>query len=413
MIESISSHATTAASTKSSPKARVVLLDAVRGFAVLGMLTCNAPDFAYPPVSAESVVLWPHGTGSFTVTIWALLQVVFQHKLYSLFSMLFGVSIVLVGGEGRDRPRTLMLARRLAWLIPIGLIHGLFVWWGDVLFSYAVTGLCVMFARGLRPTRLIAFGAAAFLGLNIYELAPHILKPAFVAHDLAPLRAYAARQTAAFSGSFQSSMRANIDAQMAWLPTQYLLFVQNGSLMLMGMGLYRLGVFTGDAGKQTYVWLVAAAAGILSILAFSTLVMIRSGFSPVASYEFEAFQAVLSPILALGYVALLGLSARTRVGAACLRLLAPPGQMAFTNYIFQSVIMTAIFYGGRGLGRFGQPDRPALMAIVLVVLATQVGWSHLWLRYFESGPLEWVWRRLYRGPSRFRRLMPSADLLPA
>jgi uncharacterized protein len=68
--------------------------------------------------------------------------------------------------------------------------------------------------------------------------------------------------------------------------------------------------------------------------------------------------------------------------------------MAFTNYIAQSLIMTAIFYGGRGFGLWGQVDRPTLWLIVLAVWAVQLIWSPLWLSKFKMGPLEWLWRRL-------------------
>ncbi len=71
--------------------------------------------------------------------------------------------------------------------------------------------------------------------------------------------------------------------------------------------------------------------------------------------------------------------------------------MAFTNYIAQSLIMTAIFYGGRGLGLYGEVGRDGLMAIVVGVWLLQLIWSPLWLARFKMGPLEWVWRRLSYG----------------
>jgi uncharacterized protein len=71
--------------------------------------------------------------------------------------------------------------------------------------------------------------------------------------------------------------------------------------------------------------------------------------------------------------------------------------MAFTNYLTQSIIMTTIFWGGRGFGLFGEVDRPTLMAIVLAVWALQLIWSPLWLSRFSMGPIEWLWRRLSYG----------------
>ena len=78
--------------------------------------------------------------------------------------------------------------------------------------------------------------------------------------------------------------------------------------------------------------------------------------------------------------------------------------MAFSNYIAQSLIMTAIFYGGRGLSLHGQVDRPVLALIVLGVWIAQILWSRWWMDRFTMGPLEWLWRGLtYRKSAPLRR----------
>jgi uncharacterized protein len=77
--------------------------------------------------------------------------------------------------------------------------------------------------------------------------------------------------------------------------------------------------------------------------------------------------------------------------------------MAFTNYLMQSLIMTVIFYGGRGPVLYGKLDRPALAAIVVVMWAAQLLWSRWWMARFTMGPLEWVWRLAYRGRTPLRR----------
>jgi uncharacterized protein len=84
--------------------------------------------------------------------------------------------------------------------------------------------------------------------------------------------------------------------------------------------------------------------------------------------------------------------------------------MAFTNYIAQSLIMTTIFWGGRGFGLFGEVDRPTLWAIVLAVWAVQLVWSPLWLSRFQMGPLEWLWRRLsYAKPVAIGKQTPGGN----
>ena len=96
----------------------------------------------------------------------------------------------------------------------------------------------------------------------------------------------------------------------------------------------------------------------------------------------------------LGYAAVLILLARTKFGARLLHPLACAGRMAFSNYLTQSLIMTAIFYGGRGPGLFGTMNHAALVPIVAAIWIGQLIFSTLWLRWFRYGPFEWGWRCL-------------------
>jgi uncharacterized protein len=102
----------------------------------------------------------------------------------------------------------------------------------------------------------------------------------------------------------------------------------------------------------------------------------------------------LSILVTLMYASLLVLCVKFNVLRFITNALAPVGQMAFTNYIAQSVIMTVIFYGGRGFGLYGELNREMLLVIVAGVWALQLIWSPLWLSRFNMGPLEWGWRRL-------------------
>ena len=114
-------------------------------------------------------------------------------------------------------------------------------------------------------------------------------------------------------------------------------------------------------------------------------------------------QSATAPVVSLGYVGLMVLAARSRIWKAFPAILAPVGQMAFTNYLTQSIIMTTIFYGGRGPGLFGKVDRPVLALIVVAIWILQILWSRWWMARFTMGPLEWLWRLAYRGPMPLRR----------
>ena len=115
-------------------------------------------------------------------------------------------------------------------------------------------------------------------------------------------------------------------------------------------------------------------------------------------------QMATAPLTTLAYVSLMVFAVRSkRFWSRIPKALAPVGQMAFTNYLTQSLIMTAIFYGGRGLNLHGEVDRPGLAAITVGIWIVQILWSRWWMDRFEMGPLEWFWRRLYRGPTPLRR----------
>lgn len=159
------------------------------------------------------------------------------------------------------------------------------------------------------------------------------------------------------------------------------------ALMMIGLGLFKTGFFAGASRRWIYSTMASAGALALALIGGVTWMADVHG-SPLAWGPF--LHEFLAPFAALGYVAGLILA----LGSKSARWLAPfaaTGRMAFTNYLTQSLIMTSIFYGGRG-ALMGQVDRPALWAIVVAVWALQLAWSNGWLSRFEMGPLEWIWR---------------------
>lgn len=390
-------------------KDRIVLLDALRGLGVLGILLCNAPDFAVPPVLAESAAHWPHGTGAATLSVWVVTQWLFQRKFVTLFAMLFGVSIFLVGGERSDLERGAILRRRLFWMVVFGLLHGFLVWYGDVLLSYALAGFAVMLARSWPARKLIRTGLSIWLVVSLLavvglSMAASMPKDAAqqaleTAQELAKARAAEVQ----YGGSFLQSLIQNAKDRLAFLPGEPLIFVMTSALMMIGLGAFKTGVLTGEASDRTYrrllVWGLLASALIGALFVAQAAMGLPRGLGMVA----VGIQWALAPPTTLAYVALMVFAARSKVWSAIPRALAPVGRMAFTNYLAQSLIMTFIFYGGRGLGLHGEVDRPGLAAITVGIWIVQILWSRWWLDRFEMGPLEWVWRRLYRGPSPLRR----------
>jgi uncharacterized protein len=372
---------------------RIELIDALRGLGVLGILTVNASLMAATFTQAFVPPLWPFPNTGLSLGIWTFVQIFCDSKFITLFSMLFGVSMYLVGGEP-GTGRTINLWRRFGWLAVFGLIHGMLIWYGDVLLDYAVCGLVVMALRGwsgrkLLMTGIIAFaaGVAAMQGASAFiDAHPDIYAAITPGH---------AAKVPEFQGSFAQSLWANI-ATWAHYRAYIAIFTipYAAPLMLIGLGLFKTGFLTGMARKWVYAAAIGAAALALGIYGWLVEAYVASGFGDAYGDKIELGINLSSPFISLGYASVLILASQTRLLGWIAKLLAPLGRMAFTNYIAQSVMMTIVFYGGRGLNLFDRLDRPQIALVVLAVWSIELVWSHLWLRRFDAGPLEWGWRCL-------------------
>ncbi|ADG12070.1 DUF418 domain-containing protein [Caulobacter segnis] len=394
-------------------KDRIVLLDALRGLAILGIFLCNIPLVFAPEIVAESIPFWPHGQSPASLTVWWVTQVFFQQKFYTLFGLLFGASILLVGGEGGDRDRTVMIVKRLLALLAIGLFHGFVIWQGDVLWTYASVGLIALLVRGWSARRLLTAGILIHLGINGWQFWRQLSRAAQFATPLPPqvvarVTREAQAETLAFTGDFTSSLARTghnywefVSSSWQRVPTWPLIVL---GLILMGMGLFKSGLLKGQSAPTVYKALVAVGLSAQALVAaVMTLFLVvpshPGGLGGLAHW----MQSVTAPVVSLGYLGLLVLAANAKVWRTIPALLAPVGQMAFTNYIFESLVMTTLAFGGRGPVLYGKLDRPALAAIVVATWAFQILASRWWLKRFSMGPLEWVWRLAYRGPTPLRR----------
>ncbi|ATC33523.1 DUF418 domain-containing protein [Caulobacter vibrioides] len=395
-------------------KDRIVLLDSLRGLGVLGILLCNAPDFAVPPGIAESVKSWPHGTGPDTLGVWFVTQWLFQRKFVTLFAMLFGVSIFLVGGERTDKERGSTLRKRLSWMVLFGVLHGFAIWYGDVLLSYALAGFAVMFARSWSPKRLLWTGVGVWVAFSLLMTAgaaAMMLAPSESAQAGAAASAQIAKAGLAeiqYSGTFLQSLVQNAKDRLVLLPNEPIIFLMTASLMMIGLACFKLGLFTGEARTRTYVILLVIGLLALAGVGLVFVQFMAQDLSRPMSMVAMTVQMATAPLSTLAYVSLMVFAARSKSFWSVIpRALAPVGQMAFTNYLTQSLIMTALFYGGRGLNLHGEVDRPGLAAITIGIWIVQILWSRWWMDRFAMGPLEWLWRRLYRGPTPLRRPRPA------
>ena len=383
---------------------RLFSLDVVRGLAVLGILTANAMTFAWPHVVFSNPPLQP-GFDAEAAQGWQMMYVFFQDKMRTLFSMLFGVSIFLIGGERSDKARGKLLRRRLLWLALFGLIHGLAFWFGDILLLYAWTGVFVMLIRSWSARRLLIVGvsvnvicSALYVGMmSMLALAPpeamaQAMEGAGWIEDPAKLQA----MITPFQGNAVSVTLHLMQQWVGIAPFMLIIFLPaTAALMMIGMGLFKAGFLAGRSPGWVYGLFVALGAAALWLIWRESAGVIAAGF-PFTATNTRPFNSFLAPFASLAYASALILLARFGL-KLILTPLACVGRMAFTNYLTQTLIMTTIFYGGRGLGWYGHIGWPEMWMVIGGVWAVQLIWSPLWLSVFQMGPLEWGWRCLTYG----------------
>jgi uncharacterized protein len=395
---------------------RITGLDVTRGFAVMGILAMNIVAFAMPDNAYISPRVWGGDTGA-DLWVWATNYVLLDSKMRGLFSMLFGASTLLVIQSARTAGRSPARTHyaRMVVLMLFGLAHYFLIWFGDILFLYAISGM-ILFAfstmgvRGLvrwgigliaantllfsTVTGVLAYGTLAGAPAELADGSAEMIA------DFAHHNPTAIDEVAIYTSDFATIVNSKI-ADGEWVsPLTGLAssLMETVGLMLIGMALFKSGMLRGDWSLDRLArWrnrcLGIGIAANLVLLAWQ----FASGLDPIVLL-FATFGASVpfDVIMTMGYAALfMGLAQRYATAPLIARF-AATGRAAFTNYLGTSIVMTFVFYGW-GLGQFGSWSRFGIYALVLAAWAVMLLWSKPWLDRYLYGPLEWLWRTLARG----------------
>jgi uncharacterized protein len=425
---------------------RVGAMDTLRGVAVLGILLMNILGFAYPFQASFDPTVAGGVTGA-NLWIWAVNTALFEGKMRAIFSMLFGAGMLVLTSRLEQRGLGAQAAdiyyRRLLWLLAFGLIHAYFIWWGDILFFYSVLGLFLYPLRRLSARTLITAGIvllligagrnlAGAIDLNAQKAAAHAADVAAASGQTlrddqkAAQQAWADRlkashpkpddlkhETDAYRSSYASAFRTRaafvVTGHPKWLYTFFVFDI--GGMMLLGIGLMKIGVFTARLSFRSYALMALFGYGVgVPLASWFVSRDISSGFDPATVALGSGLHAIVRLPIALGHVAVVMLICKAGVLRWLTAPLAAVGQTAFSGYILTSLICTTIFYG-YGFGQFGYLERYQLYLIVIGVWGFLLIASPLWLMRFRFGPLEWLWRSLtyvQRQPMRIVRSAPGA-----
>lgn len=408
---------------------RINSVDVLRGFALLGILLMNIQNLGIPGAAYGNPSAWAGATG-WNLYYWVTNQILFEGKMRFLFSMLFGAGAVLLTERAEQRGAGIGAAdiyfRRNLWLVLFGMVHGYFIWDGDILYSYGMTGLGLFVFRNLGVKKLLIWAGVVFLMINISTAGFVYSQWNEKSEGLAAIKVEEKKRTKAQKKTVESyqgildredivKRKVKIEEEIADMRKGYganlahrargTFQVETASMlqfilwdvlfpMLLGMALYKAGILSAlrSAGFYARLSLWGYFLGI-PVLAYATKLVVDSHWDIwtepwlLATYEYGRLT------VGLGHLGLVLLIYKLGWLRPVSYLLSKVGQMALTNYLLTSILMT-LFFNGYGLGKFGSLERHQLLFVVFSMWSINLILSPIWLHYFRFGPVEWAWRSL-------------------
>ncbi len=416
---------------------RIQSLDIMRGVVLLGILLMNingmglAGAYENPTVSG--------GATEWDLKTWVTTNMLFEGTMRALFSLLFGVGMFILLDRLEKKGAGINAAniyfRRLTWLLVFGLIHCyLLLWDGEILYNYALMGFLVYSFRNMAPKKLILisvflFSMGALWNYSDYRNDVKLVEQASIAQkykaegkeltkDLKEASEKWVKKEAEKSPEaieeYNTNMRKGYFAVVAFLAPINLHYNEHFpyrydlwdvlSMMLLGIALYKLKILAAEKSYRFYGLMALAGYGIgLLVNYYETNLIIDSGFSFLGfSKSYLTYDLGRVPV-AMGHIALIMLFCKLPILNWLKKSLAAVGKMALTNYVMHSVFAMFMFTGA-GFGLFGKLQRHELLYVVFSIWIVQLILSPIWLKYFQFGPLEWIWRNLsYQKKHPFRK----------
>ena len=366
-------HTDNLAPVKSSE--RYIILDALRGFALLGICMANFPEFSlYTFLKAEAAAAFP-SAGMDSITRY-LLYVFVDGKFYTLFSLLFGIgfSIIISNAARKGANGFRIFYRRMFLLACIGFLHLMFIWSGDILMLYALLGMLLPLFRHASDRTLLAWAAALLLTSDNF--------------------AYWLRDAQDYQAVFQFLIQGALVRVQEFI---------DGNRYFKVMGLFLIGFYIGR--RKIYASLEERKEWLQGLCRYGLLIGLP--LSLVYAWSCQnghPWGLTVHSLLYLVSVYPTGFAYAAGISLLYLRWkklrlwswLAAPGRMALSSYIGQSVIGMFLFYG-IGLGWGAGIGLLQTEGIVLGVYLFQMLFCLGWLKFFRFGPLEWIWRMLTYG----------------
>jgi len=394
---------------------RIQSLDVLRGFAVLGILIMNIQSFSMIGAAYINPTAYGDLTGV-NKWVWIIGQVLANAKFMTIFSALFGAGILLFWDKARSAGKRAshLHYRRIFWLLVIGLVHAYFFWYGDILVGYAICAVLVFLFRKAKPGWLLFFGLASMMvpflihtwgGMTIEFWPPESYKGSM--ESWLPATETIQHELNAYRGPWPGRMKARAESAI-FMQTFYFLIKgswHSGGIMLLGMAFYKWGFLSAKRSVKTY--LTSMVLGLvlgLPLIIYGILQNFKhEWFHDYSMWFGSQFNYWGSLGISLAYISIIMLLCKAGVLSGFRKILGLVGRTALSNYLFQTLVCTFIFYG-YGLGLYGNLERWQQILIVPGVWTLQMTLTWLWMRKYRFGPAEWLWRSLtYRKIQSIRK----------
>ncbi|GAC1333811.1 MAG: DUF418 domain-containing protein [Beijerinckiaceae bacterium] len=372
------------------PARRIDQIDILRGVALFGVLAVNLLTEFRVSIFAQFIDSQNQGE-TLDQLVAAYVPLLLESKAFVLFSFLFGVGLAMQHERISKRERAArLLARRLLILLAIGLIHLTLIWNGDILTEYALAGFI---ALPFLFCSQRALGLASLAFLSAYIAMPFLHLPIRLP-DTAWLTQHVALTRQGYGSASYVGVISFEQTELPYLlPLHVFVFPRTVALFLFGAFVWRAHILERPE-RYRPLYAVTALVGLFLGVTLTVLAW-RGGPVWLPSIGRGALQTLAPLILAAGYCASILFVTGFDRGRYVFAWAAPLGRMAFTNYLLQSVVFSAIFFGW-GLGLF-ELGAGATLALGVGVYVIQVALSMIWLRRFRFGPVEWLWRSLMYG----------------
>jgi uncharacterized protein len=363
-------------------------VDSLRGFALMGLFLVHMVSFYG--------LHWiqPNPSSSFDVAMW-----LFGGKSYALFALLFGLSffIIMDGQAKNDVDFRLRFCWRMVILFVFGYVHSLF-YSSDILQILSISGVLLVIIYSVGNRLLLAISLFFLLQIPTFFFLVYLAYHPEIANSNPTFWGLTEiSNNVAAMGSFIDVLHAN--AYQSHLG-KWSYYIESGRLWsilgfcMFGLWVGRIGFFTRfnrDRKINVSILFLGAIVSLLLYLAVDNFNQYPIQGSLVRWSVGTIIYSYLNAALMMTAVLLFLFCFQINFIGRFLHHLAPCGRMTLTLYVAQSVFCTPIFYN-YGLGLYKTITHDTAIVLFFLLWFTQVLFANLWFKYFQYGPLEWIWR---------------------